>query len=1543
MFQPYKARFFFRCMLLSICSSLAHAEIPEGYYDSVDFESVETLKASIHDIIDDHTRIPYTSSATDTWDVINQADQDPLNPDNILTIYKNATYAKISDGTGEYSRQHSWPKSFGFLSDNSQNYAYTDLHHLFAADASYNSSRSNLPFGTCDADCSEKETNAYNGEGGTSGVYPGESNWRRGSGATGTWEVWEDRKGDIARAMFYMAVRYEGGSHGITEAEEPDLELTDDEELIANSNTGDNESLAYMGRLSALYEWHVADPVDDLERQRNDVIGEYQGNRNPFIDKPGWVKYLFDGAAIPSDDSDNDGDGLSDLEEEQLGSDPSKSDTDGDGVWDGLDEFVLDPEEWSDIDGDGVGDFADADDDGDGIPDADDELPYASEEIFCTAPDITLTSQNEVDSFQDDYGPCNSVVGNLEISDLSSDIELLSGIAGLVKVENGFRLNRVYRLQNLHDLINLREAGYFQVQDSGNLDNLQGLNNLDFVSLDIKRTALRDTHGLTSYGPRVGQITIQGNESLTDISGFEQMIEVGTLFVRNNPELINIAGLAGIESMWEGGLPNGCCFGGELTLTLNQKLDDCTALRTVLGWPSTPYSKATSNVLGPLDISNNGFNASSPNHCLVGYNSGDNDEDGVPNEDDAFPEDPAASIDTDGDGYPDQWNEDATQDEIDASELSLDAFPEYPNEWADSDGDGYGDNLDGWCLDYNDRGVNQIEIGTQSVLDDFQKLVGPCFRYTGGLFITDYHSDNPDPVVDLSPIATITSAVVLGISAPSLSVIPEMAIENVGGLYISDTKLQSFAGLESLKAITGTIGIGYNSKLTDLTAIAGVHRDDWPSYGSLLIYGNSVLKDLSGLEFVRGRVTHLRVNENPLLENVDALMNVTGVTADFEVRDNASLKNLDGLQRIAFIDNVFDDVVRISSNQALSDCSGLGVALGYPTRPWSTDSDNIKGYLYIGENAEGANSPDECLDLYALKNEDSDGDGISDYEDDLPNNPAASVDTDGDGYPDEWNEDATEEEIANSPVSLDAFPNDPEEWTDTDGDGIGNNADTDDDNDGVADEDDEFPLDASETADTDGDGVGNNADSDDDNDGVPDADDAFPVDASESVDTDGDGIGNNTDNDDDNDGIEDRFDVEPLDETIAEITVLDVLNTINDPQLRACINGAYALDTDTKAVETLSCPFDSAATSDPILEITGLGQLRYLTEINFSYHEITDVDEVKILPVLNRLELREVPIDSLGFVKSLNLTGGLDIRGFDGSKGPLQGESFGFLKLTIGNSDDDNAILAGMTVQAMTVEAANLERLDFLEYSSIESLYLLSARKIDSNSIPPSNDLKYLSWNDADLSDLSGLGNLVNLTDLILQRNSIDDMSGLSELAFLELLDLEDNMISLLDTAPSLAAGSQFVLSGNPLRCDQIDIYLAKNPDVNIIFESDCVPIPDSDNDGLNDLEDAFPNDPAASVDSDGDGYPDQWNENATDEQIEESALTLDAFPQYRFEWLDTDGDGIGNNADTDDDGDGYSDESELASGSDPLDPKSVPDTEYDGLPIWVKYWVTKP
>lgn len=258
-----------------------------GYYAGVNTTSASALRASLHPIIDDSVKIPYTASTTDTWDVLNVADQDPLNSGRILDIYKNTPYTKSPGGNNFYNREHTWPNSLGFPNDGPTNYAYTDVHMLMASDISYNSTRSNKPYGNCSSGCSELTTLAYNGRGGGSGVYPGNSNWSSAS----VFQTWSGMKGNVARAMFYMDLRYEGGTHGVSGAAEPDLRLTDNASLI--TQTGGNASVAYMGLLSALIQWHQQDPVDAAEQLRNDVIQTYQGNRNPFIDHPEWVACIY--------------------------------------------------------------------------------------------------------------------------------------------------------------------------------------------------------------------------------------------------------------------------------------------------------------------------------------------------------------------------------------------------------------------------------------------------------------------------------------------------------------------------------------------------------------------------------------------------------------------------------------------------------------------------------------------------------------------------------------------------------------------------------------------------------------------------------------------------------------------------------------------------------------------------------------------------------------------------------------------------------------------------------------------------------------------------------------------------------------------------------------------------------------------------------------------------------------------------------------------------------------------------------------------------
>lgn len=276
---------------LFLFSVSINAAPPAGYYNNVDQSNAQSLRQSLHHIIDDHQRFPYTSSSTDTWDILEAADEDPDNSNNVIDIYRNASFAKQGGGNSYYNREHSWPKSYGFPSDGSSNYAYTDAHHLFISDSGYNSSRSNKPYANCFSACGEKPTLYNNNRGGSSS----QSNWTEGSYAAGSWETWSGRRGDVARALMYMAVRYEGGNHGVTGHNEPDLILTDDRNLIAESNQGSNIAVAYMGLKSVLLQWHQEDPVDDFERRRNDAIYSHQGNRNPFIDHPEYVDCIFEG------------------------------------------------------------------------------------------------------------------------------------------------------------------------------------------------------------------------------------------------------------------------------------------------------------------------------------------------------------------------------------------------------------------------------------------------------------------------------------------------------------------------------------------------------------------------------------------------------------------------------------------------------------------------------------------------------------------------------------------------------------------------------------------------------------------------------------------------------------------------------------------------------------------------------------------------------------------------------------------------------------------------------------------------------------------------------------------------------------------------------------------------------------------------------------------------------------------------------------------------------------------------------------------------
>lgn len=256
-------------LLWLACSFTSSAQIPPGYYSSAIGFSGDTLKDSLNNIIDGHTEFPYTSSSQmDCWDVLKQADKDPNNPNNVIGVYSAFSMngpLEYNNGRG-WSREHVWAKSRGnFGTARGEG---TDLHNLMAEDISTNSARNNRNFdlGTI------RYVDASGNYSGNTNSFTSTIQW--------VWEPRDDVKGDIARIIFYMDVRYEG-EHG-----ELDLEVVD-------SLLGNSDQSPLHGNARVLYYWHLIDTVSQAERRRNDTIFKYQGNRNPFVDHPEFVQDIY--------------------------------------------------------------------------------------------------------------------------------------------------------------------------------------------------------------------------------------------------------------------------------------------------------------------------------------------------------------------------------------------------------------------------------------------------------------------------------------------------------------------------------------------------------------------------------------------------------------------------------------------------------------------------------------------------------------------------------------------------------------------------------------------------------------------------------------------------------------------------------------------------------------------------------------------------------------------------------------------------------------------------------------------------------------------------------------------------------------------------------------------------------------------------------------------------------------------------------------------------------------------------------------------------
>ena len=232
---------------------------PTGYYDGLDGLADANLRQALQGVIADPATVR-AQTYTDVIDILKEADQNPANSNQVWLVYTEQGRAKLdyqttSNNFGTWNREHTYPRSRGgfFSIDlddiadgknvywtteaDSLRHGNSDAHALRATDGPENSSRGNQHYGE------------YTGPTGNLGSF----------------------KGDVARSVLYMEIRYNG------------LEVVD----------GFPDVTGQLGDLATILDWHRNDPPDDFEMNRNNIVQEWQFNRNPFIDQPDLVEHIW--------------------------------------------------------------------------------------------------------------------------------------------------------------------------------------------------------------------------------------------------------------------------------------------------------------------------------------------------------------------------------------------------------------------------------------------------------------------------------------------------------------------------------------------------------------------------------------------------------------------------------------------------------------------------------------------------------------------------------------------------------------------------------------------------------------------------------------------------------------------------------------------------------------------------------------------------------------------------------------------------------------------------------------------------------------------------------------------------------------------------------------------------------------------------------------------------------------------------------------------------------------------------------------------------
>ena len=1173
------------------------------------------------------------------------------------------------------------------------------------------------------------------------------------------------------------------------------------------------------------------------------------------------------------------------------------------------------------------------------------------------------------------------VLGLTELESLqaqNNQISDLSGLSGLTQLNQLYLDNNQLTSLTLPELPNLGylRAGNNQITsiDLTNVPNLYGLylDNNGLSDLTDLAAALADQQ--SNNGNRL-QLGLSSN-GIKDVSPLAGLTHMGSLDLNYN-QIEDITPLSGLTTMWQLSLR-----ANDLSY-LNGTFDDWTN-GTSIDLNENPL--LCSEVDGAR--SNGNINIQFDTVCyedrdgdgVPDYLDGfpddpaagrDTDGDGQPDRCDAiclnagYVED----LDDDNDTYAD----------LD------DAFPLDSSEWLDSDNDGVGDNSDAYpddatrsslefsealnlvvdnalrqCIENNASGNGRRDVASDITnvscgWNNIQTLEG--LEHFTGIEYLELRGNN---FTDLTPVLALKRLEQLLLGHTNAQVDYEVVGELVGLKRLSlsyiynETSIGdapwlsslarltylelSYSGLTSLDAVLGLsalteLRVGGNpglevSGLSGLSQLRGLEVNDAGLTSLDLVLGlteleslqaqNNQISDLSGLSGLT-QLNQLYLDNNGLSDLTDLAaladqQSNNGNRLQLGLSSNGikDVSPLAGLTHMGSLDlnyNQIEDITPLSGLTTMWQLSLRANDLSYLNGTfddWTngTSIDLNENPLLCSE-VDGARSNGNInIQFDTVCYEDRDGDGVPDYLDGFPDDPAAGRDTDGDGQPDRCDA-----------ICLNA----------------GYVEDLDDDNDTYADLDDAFPLDSSEWLDSDNDGVGDNSD-------------AYPDDATRS-----------------------------------SLEFSEALNLVVDNALRQCIennasgNGRRDVASD---ITNVSCGWNNIQTLEGLEHFTGIeylelrgnnftdltpvlalkrleqlllghtnaqvdyevvGELVGLKRLSLSYiyneTSIGDAPWLSSLARLTYLELSYSGLTSLDAVLGLSALTELRVGGNPG----LEVSGLSGLSQLRGLEVNDAGLTSLDLVLGLTeLESLQAQNNQISDLSGLSGLTQLNQLYLDNNGLSDLTDLAaaladqqsnngnrlQLGLSSNGIKDVSPLAGLTRMGSLDLNYNQIEDITPLSGLTTMWQLSLRANDLSYLNgTFDDWTNGTSIDLNENPLLCSEVD-GARSNGNINIQFDTVC----DSDGDGFLDDQDAFPSDIAASVDTDDDGSPDDWNDGfSSADSTSDPQLVLDD---------DDDGDGA---ADADDDlpknpyetsdrdADGFGDNAEANQGTDPDNSKQFP------------------